>query len=110
MTLTTNSTDRKIRDIKITNQFIQDWETARRDPQVETYVDRLINVVTRYGELPNSLNPHKAFKSLPYIIGYVSVNRVGWRMTFLIEDGVMIFDRLLRHDEMDIYLREMGKI
>lgn len=107
MTPTTNSTDRKIRDIQITPQFIQDWENARHDPQVETYIDRLINVVIKHGELPNSLSPHKAFKSLPYFIGYVSVNKVGWRLTFLVEDGIMILDRLLKHEAMDIYLKEL---
>jgi len=97
-----------IRDIVITPQFIADWDKARSDPQVYKYVDRLIKNVSRTGTLPNSLNAHRAYDGLDIMVGYVSANKVGWRMTYSIdEEDHMIFDRLLKHEQMDTYLKEI---
>lgn len=91
------------RDIKVDTEFIADWEGAPK--HVRNRVDWLLKVLSITGHFPNSMNIHRAHGTGDRWIGYVTRSKAHWRIIFRINGSHVVFIRLLKHDEMDIYLK-----
>jgi hypothetical protein len=99
-------------DIDIDQRFYKDWNKAPK--YVHKAVDKIIRLTLESHTLPNSLNAHKvASKYVPdtYIlwIGYITKTKEHYRILFYAEESTLVFYRLFKHDNMDIYLKELVK-
>ena len=69
----------KIEDIRITDEFSADFDTAPK--RIQKKIDRLIRMTLDAGRLPQSVNPHPSYIHELWI-GYVTVGNQAWRMLY----------------------------
>lgn len=96
--------DISVTDIHILPEFIKDYDSA--PPEIQKAVDKLVRIIGTHGILPNSMHAHKAAAVDDEMwIGYVSRTGSHWRVLFGVDDTELYFNRLLKHEEMNVYLR-----
>lgn len=96
--------DLSVTDIHIMPEFIKDYESAPQD--IRKAVDKIIKMIGTYGIVPKSMHAHKAAAVDDEMwIGYVSRTKSHWRVIFNVDESVLYFNRLLKHEEMNVYLR-----
>lgn len=95
--------DKLIRDIVISEDFIVDYDNA--PPFVKKRVDTILDMTLIHGTLPKAARPHHSKGEKGLWIGYVNQRRGAWRFLFEEVEGVLYFDRLVTHGEMEDIFR-----
>lgn len=96
----------KIEYLIPSNKFWEDYKKA--DKRTQKAADSLFDKILKSGNLPPSMRAHKAH-STDYYIGYVTTTKSHWRVLFYYDDTTVTFDRLIKHDEQDIVLKELAR-
>lgn len=96
----------KIKDVRISSQFAEDWEAlpARTKNQADS---RILNSLDA-GKIVDSLQPHRVrFNNEPGLwIGKVGKGFGAYRIIYrMLEDGTLFLERIFNHAEMEEYLR-----
>jgi len=95
-------------DIRVSEDFLIDYDTA--PSHVIDMVDKLIRMILDSHAIPNSMAAHKVSSAYHNLwIGYVTRTNEHYRVLFHTEDSVIVFDRLFKHNDMNLYLKELIK-
>lgn len=92
-------------DIQLSTQFLVDYAKAPED--IRGRVDKLVDRLARRTSLPRGFMPHKAETKERVKIGYITRSGSHWRIAYWQEGTMLYFDRMLDHNEMNIYLRSI---
>lgn len=91
-------------DIRIDEEFIVDYDYL--PSEVRRVVDKYINVIAQTGWFPNNAHVHKARGLEDDIwIAYITRTKQHFRLLFYMNENEFLFHRILKHDDMDIWLK-----
>lgn len=92
-------------DVRVKPEFFDDY--FRAPPHVQKAVDKFTNILACTGQFTNGMNIHRAAKLDNLWIGYITRSRQHWRVLFSIEGSEIVFERLLDHDDADLYFKKL---
>ena len=103
-----NETIDYISDIDISPKFHEDRSriSSRR---VLNALDKYLYIISVTGQCPPGFKARRV-RGVPGLWkGYVTRGGANWRLTFFMNGDRMLWDRVLNHNEMDIYLAGLVK-
>jgi hypothetical protein len=97
----------RIKDIIYTDEFNHDYRCASLEAQKR--IDTLVRMIKEGGQIPNSMHVHTSGTLEGLYIGYVTRERVHWRLLFESDEenpATLVFLRVLTHKNMDLLLKD----
>jgi hypothetical protein len=94
----------RVLDVQITEIFEREY--TKSPTNVQKKVDKGLRMVSKTGEFPNGWAVHLA-NGVDYWIARITPKHGSWRLLFTYDEyqGIVIFCRLLNHDDMKVVLR-----
>lgn len=90
-------------DIFLAPEFFNDYEEAPLE--IKNRANTKLSRWAVTGSLPPSAQAHRAHLYSDVWIVYLNKGRGGWRLLVTINNRVLVFKRLLNHDDVDKALR-----
>ena len=101
----------QIKDIIYTDEFNNDYICATEEAQRR--INTIVRMIKQSGQLPNSMHVHTSGTLEGMYIGYVTRERVHWRLLFESDEEnptTLFFLRLLKHKDMDFILKDYKNV
>lgn len=95
----------RYKDVRVNTEFFDDY--FRAPPHVQKAVDKILNILACTGQFTNGMNIHRAAAMENLWIGYITRSRQHWRVLFSIEGSEIVLERLMDHDDADVYFKKM---